>query len=186
MLFTLSHIQKVMRSSYSRCTLLVMTLGFILVIGEAIMVYKTVPTQKTVQKGIHMMLQLVALGLGILGIYAAFKYHKENQIPNMYSLHSWLGICTISLFALQWVFGFVNFWFPGAPPTTRAMMLPVHTTAGVVIFLMAICTAETGFMEKGAGGPGPETTLINFSGLFILLFGLVVCTSTALPRLLSL
>ncbi|PKA52202.1 Transmembrane ascorbate ferrireductase 1 [Apostasia shenzhenica] len=80
---------------------LVMTLCFIIVTGEAIMAYKTIPSRKSVQKRAHMMLQLLALGLGILGVYAAFKYHRESQVPNMYSLHSWLGICTISLFALQ-------------------------------------------------------------------------------------
>ncbi|XP_020595956.1 probable ascorbate-specific transmembrane electron transporter 1 [Phalaenopsis equestris] len=149
------------------------------------MAYSTIPSPKRVQKMIHMLLHLVALGLGILGIYAAFKFHKESQIPNMYTLHSWLGISTICLFALQWIFGFFSFWFPGAPPMMRATLVPLHSTAGLAIFLTAICTVETGLMEKGAGSPGrSETLLINFAGLIILLFGLFVCLSTALPRIM--
>ncbi|OAY80001.1 Transmembrane ascorbate ferrireductase 1 [Ananas comosus] len=83
---------------------LVMSLGFIVVIGEAIMAYRTIPTEKRVRKFIHMMLHFVALTLGIFGIYAAFKYHKESASPDMLSLHSWLGICTICLFGLQIIF----------------------------------------------------------------------------------
>ena len=65
------------------------------------MAYKTIPARKETQKFVHLMLHLVALGLGILGIYAAFKYHSANTMPDMLSLHSWLGMCTICLFGLQ-------------------------------------------------------------------------------------
>ncbi|XP_010939997.2 probable ascorbate-specific transmembrane electron transporter 1 [Elaeis guineensis] len=160
---------------------LVMTLGFILVIGEGIMAYKTVPALKKVQKCVHMSLHLVALTLGIFGVYVAFKYHRESLIPDMYSLHSWLGMCTICLFGLQWLFGFFCFWYPKASLPTRARAVPVHASAGLTIFFMTICTAETGFVEKGAE-PGPETRLINFTGLILFLFGLSVSISRCPPQ----
>ncbi|XP_072973660.1 probable transmembrane ascorbate ferrireductase 3 [Typha angustifolia] len=163
---------------------LVMCLGFIIFIGEGVMVYKTVRLEKKVQKFIHMMLHLVALTLGILGVYAAFKYHKESEAPDMVSLHSWLGMCTICLFGLQWLFAFFFFWFPRAPLRTRDMMSPLHASAGLAIFLMTICTAETGLMEK-SGLPGSETRVINFTGLFLLLFGIAVSISVGLPRAFS-
>lgn len=65
------------------------------------MVYKTIPAKPEVQKTIHLILHLIALLLGILGVYAVFKFHNESHIPNLYTLHSWLGITTISLFGLQ-------------------------------------------------------------------------------------
>ncbi|OAY74971.1 putative transmembrane ascorbate ferrireductase 3, partial [Ananas comosus] len=148
----------------------------------AIMAYKTVPTEKRVRKFIHMMLHFVALTLGIFGIYAAFKYHKESASPDMLSLHSWLGICTICLFGLQWLFGFFYFWLPRGPAVNRAMVKPLHASAGLAIFLMAICTAETGLVDKG-GLTVSETQLINFTGLFILLFGVAVSIVVALPKI---
>jgi hypothetical protein len=33
--------------------------------------------------------------------YCAFKFHNDSGIANLYSLHSWLGIGTISLYAIQ-------------------------------------------------------------------------------------
>ncbi|XP_008787976.1 probable ascorbate-specific transmembrane electron transporter 1 [Phoenix dactylifera] len=162
---------------------LVMTLGFILVIGEGIMAYKTVRAVRPVQKCVHLLLHLVALTLGIFGVYVAFKYHRESLIPDMYTLHSWLGMCTICLFGLQWLFGFLFFWYPQASLRTREMVVPIHVSAGLAIFFMTICTAETGFVQRGTE-PGPETRLINFTGLIILLFGLAVSISVVLPRVM--
>ncbi|ONK65328.1 uncharacterized protein A4U43_C07F35990 [Asparagus officinalis] len=103
-----------------------MVLGFIIVTGEAIMVHRMVPAGRAVRKSVHMTLQLVGLALGIFGVYVAFKFHKESQIQDLYSLHSWLGIITICLFGLQWLSGFLYFWFPRAPPPTRIMHLLAH------------------------------------------------------------
>jgi len=50
---------------------------------------------------VHLLLHLVALVAGVLGITAVFKSKKEAHLPDMYTLHSWLGISTICLFGLQ-------------------------------------------------------------------------------------
>lgn len=49
----------------------------------------------------HAALHLVAFILTVLGLVAVFKYHNEAKIANLYSLHSWLGITTVFLFACQ-------------------------------------------------------------------------------------
>jgi cytochrome b-561 len=84
----------------------------------------------------------------------------------------------------QWLFGFLFFWFPRAPAMTREMAAPLHITAGIAIFLMTICTAETGLMEKSiVPGSLSEGQVINFTGLFILLFGVAVTVTVALRRI---
>lgn len=65
------------------------------------MAYKTVPAKREGQKLFHLILHFIALLAGVLGIYAVFKFHNELFIPNMYTLHSWLGMSTICLFGLQ-------------------------------------------------------------------------------------
>lgn len=66
------------------------------------MAFKTVAAEKNVQKFSHMLLHLIAICLGIVGIKAVFKYHEmSNNLENVYSLHSWIGIGTFSLFCLQ-------------------------------------------------------------------------------------
>lgn len=137
-----------------------------------------------IQKLAHMLIHLVGLILAIFGVYAAFKYHDAAVAPDLTSLHSWLGITAVSLFALQWLFGFATFWLPGAAhPDTRAAAAPVHVMAGLAIFLLAVCAAETGLVEKSAAaGSTGEARLINVTGIFILLYGVAVGSTVALRK----
>lgn len=86
---------------------------------------------------------------------------------------------------MQWVLGFSAFMFPKASPGTRASMLPWHVSGGRALLYMAICAALTGLMEKSTFlnlKNHREARLINFTGLFVLLFGIFVDLSVALAR----
>lgn len=81
---------------------LLMVIGFILVGGEAIMTYKSIPQERNSVKVVHhLLLHLIVLASGILGIIAVFKSKKEAGLRHMYTLHSWLGISAIFLFGFQ-------------------------------------------------------------------------------------
>jgi cytochrome b-561 len=67
----------------------------------AIMSYKTLPWSHDTNKMVHLILHAVALFLGSFGVYAAFKFHNESGIDNLYSLHSWVGLGAIILYGLQ-------------------------------------------------------------------------------------
>ncbi|KAK9147869.1 hypothetical protein Scep_006626 [Stephania cephalantha] len=166
-----------------------MLIGFIIIGGEAIIAYKAIPGRKEVKKVIHLVLHAIALILGIVGIYAAFKYHNESNIANLYSFHSWLGIGTICLYAIQWVFGFLVFFFPGGPQTLRSESLPWHVVFGLFVYILALCTAVLGFLEKltflqssGLAKYGPEAFLVNFTSIVTILFGaFIVLTAISSP-----
>ena len=86
---------------------------------------------------------------------------------------------------LQWVFGFFSFWFPGAEMPTRGRLMPWHWFVGMVIFLMAILTAETGLVWRFYDlelQRSQEALIVNFTGLLILLFAIAVSLSVVLPR----
>ncbi|KAH7690668.1 Ascorbate ferrireductase (transmembrane) protein [Dioscorea alata] len=104
----------------------VMVIGFLILGSEAIMSYKGLPFNKEVNKKIHLTLHLIALVLGIWGISAAFKFHNESGIDNLYSLHSWVGLGTICLYGIQWIFGFVTYFYPGGSQALRREALPWH------------------------------------------------------------
>ena len=66
------------------------------------MIYKVFPKlNHDTAKLTHLILHAIATVLGAFGIYCAFKYHNDSGIANLYSLHSWLGIGTISLYGIQ-------------------------------------------------------------------------------------
>lgn len=68
----------------------------------AIMIYNVFPKlNHDTAKLTHLILHAIATVLGAFGIYCAFKFHNDSGIANLYSLHSWLGIGTISLYGIQ-------------------------------------------------------------------------------------
>ncbi|TVU01853.1 hypothetical protein EJB05_52667 [Eragrostis curvula] len=165
-----------------------MLIGFIILGSEAIMSYKILPWSHDTNKMVHMLLHAGALFLGSVGIYAAFKFHNESGIDNLYSLHSWVGLGAICLYSIQWLFGLLTFFFPGGTPTVRRRMLPWHVRSGLVVYVLALLAAELGFLEKlsflQAGGLGrysSEAMLVNFTALLVILLGTAVVLYVTAP-----
>uniref|UniRef100_A0A7N0UQY0 ascorbate ferrireductase (transmembrane) n=1 Tax=Kalanchoe fedtschenkoi TaxID=63787 RepID=A0A7N0UQY0_KALFE len=165
-----------------------MLIGFIILGGEAIISYKALPLTKQTKKVIHLVLHAVALILGAIGIYTAFKYHNESGIANLYSLHSWIGIGVISLYAIQWIYGFIIFFYPGGSESLRNVSLPWHVLFGTFVYILALATATLGFLEKltflessGVAKYGQEAFLVNFTAIISILYGTAVVVVSAIP-----
>ncbi|XP_050275627.1 probable ascorbate-specific transmembrane electron transporter 1 [Quercus robur] len=159
-----------------------MVIGLIVIGGQAIMAYKSIPAKRKTRKGVHLVLHLTAFLSGILGIYVIFKYKKEEGAQNFLTLHSWLGITTVSLYGLQFVLGFLAYFFPGAEWTARATLLPWHIFVGMVIFFFAMVNAEiglSGFSQTVSSFS--ERYIVNFTGLLILLYAISVTFVVILP-----
>merc|ERR1719479_497084 len=116
------------------------------------------------------MFHLLAIPCIVIGFFATWDYHnnrtdkdgKPAPIPNFYSLHSWMGLTTMGLFALQFIVGFFSFLLllccESATASFRAALVPVHSTFGVTTFLLAIATAVAGLTEKAFFELSEKTT----------------------------
>ncbi|RRT47248.1 hypothetical protein B296_00053868 [Ensete ventricosum] len=137
------------------------------------------PGTKSFKKTVHLSIQFLALCLGLIGTWAALKFHNDKGIDNFYSLHSWLGLACILLFSIQWGMGFATFWYPGGSRSSRAFLLPWHVFFGVYIYALAIVTAITGLLEKATFLQASKTILrysneaflINSLGISLILLG---------------
>ncbi|GAB2294038.1 hypothetical protein Dimus_028254 [Dionaea muscipula] len=176
---------------------LLMLVGFILKTGEALVLYRTLPPtlspkKKIVIKVVSMIMHTTALLFGILGIFAAFKYHVDSGTANLYSLHSWLGMTIILLYIIQWMHGFWVFLNPGAGGSYKlrsgSSVLGCHVKFTMSIFVLAIGNAVIGFVQKlttleNSGLPkfSSEALLINFTAIASMLFGILVVL-TMIPQ----
>ncbi|CAO2164789.1 unnamed protein product [Urochloa humidicola] len=170
-----------------------MVVGPIALGGEAILSYRSLTaTSRGARKKAHMALHAAGLAAGGLGVYAVFKFHVESGIPNLYSLHSWVGLAAISLYAAQWAAGFLAFFFPGASQHTRRRALPWHAASGLLVFALAVAAAQLGFLEKLTFLQGPplrlpkygaEALLVNFTAIVVLLLGVAVVLATTLNNM---
>ncbi|PAA51387.1 hypothetical protein BOX15_Mlig012455g3, partial [Macrostomum lignano] len=132
---------------------LFMVIGLVFLYADGILVYRVFRSVKKFRvKVIHASLHILALIFAIVGLKAVFDSHNLSKPPkpNMWSLHSWLGLTCVLLFCLQWVGGLIHFLLPQTPQSYRKMYLPIHQHWGVILFCMTTVTAITGITEKNA------------------------------------
>ncbi|CAG0905490.1 unnamed protein product [Darwinula stevensoni] len=166
---------------------LLMILSMIFLYANVMLVYRTFRHERKKKlKLVHAGLFLVIFVMAVIGLSAVFNVHNTAGTPNMYSLHSWLGICTMVLFACQWLCGLLSFLFPGVRHALRAWYLPVHTFFGMVVFILASCTVLMGLLEKAIFTLNDKTdtpyqflpreaVVVNVMGILVALFaGLVI------------
>ncbi|XP_070623234.1 lysosomal membrane ascorbate-dependent ferrireductase CYB561A3 isoform X2 [Erythrolamprus reginae] len=171
-----------------------MVTGMVVLYGTAALMYRLPFSQegsKLPWKVLHATLASIAFIFTILGLEAVFKFHNAQGIPNMYSLHSWLGLSAVLLFSGQWLMGFASFLSPWTPIWFRALYKPVHVFFGSVILGLAIASCISGINEKlfmrlkNSTTPysklPAEARFANFLGMLILVFGVLVLWGLAIP-----
>lgn len=111
-------------------------------------------------KLLHAGIMVAVFFLTVIALKAVFDSHnlkpcaKPSEegdycpIPNLYSLHSWMGLITVILFLLQWLAGLITFLFPGLASHLRSSYMPIHVFFGLMIFVSACATALLGITEK--------------------------------------
>merc|ERR1719300_1907136 len=67
-------------------------------------------------------IMLITFVVMVIGLQAAFDSHNYAipLKPNMYTLHSWVGLLAALLFGIQWALGFAAFLFPKFSADLRA------------------------------------------------------------------
>ncbi|CAN0870457.1 Probable transmembrane ascorbate ferrireductase 4 [Linum grandiflorum] len=166
---------------------LLMVIGFIFVSGEAILVHRWLPCSRNAKKLVHLGLQGVALSCGMLGMWTKF-HGRKGFLANFYSLHSWMGLLCISLFAAQWLMGLVSFWYRGV----RMSRLPWQVFVGLYTYALGIATAETGILERmtllqmkpnsTVYKRSPESLMANGLGVGLFLLGGLLILAAISPK----
>merc|ERR1712045_76994 len=161
---------------------ILMTVSLIFLYGNGALIYRVIPprneSHKLKLKLGHAGIMLLAFILMVIGLQAAFDRHNLAQPPkpNMYTLHSWVGLLAALLFGCQWALGFSAFLFPKFSPELRGLLLPFHQYFGSAILVLAAAAALMGHLEKAIwsnkGYPlkNAEAVLVNVTGLLIVLF----------------
>uniref|UniRef100_A0A8C7YSC7 Lysosomal membrane ascorbate-dependent ferrireductase CYB561A3 n=1 Tax=Oryzias sinensis TaxID=183150 RepID=A0A8C7YSC7_9TELE len=165
-----------------------MVSGLVVLYGISAVVYRVPSTwgqRKSTWKLVHGGLMLLALLLSVLGLYAVFDFHRAASIPHLYSLHSWVGLCTVGLFAFQWVLGLASFLLPCSPLWFRSRLKPVHIWLGTMVLILSLTSCISGINEKlifSLDGSTKESynslpleaKFANFLGILIVVFGMVL------------
>lgn len=129
-----------------------------LVLGSfsAIVSYRILPFTKYVTKSIHGLLHTGAIVCIILGLTCVFlgnddkSKNEYNQYwPNLFSLHSFIGLGAVIVYFLNYIFGLIHF-VPSLeliPGDLRKTYMPYHVFFGTFAVIASAMAVETGIME---------------------------------------
>ncbi|XP_015363666.1 PREDICTED: cytochrome b561-like isoform X2 [Diuraphis noxia] len=155
---------------------LFMTIGFVYLFANSILHYRTFRSlKKRDLKNQHAIIHGCIIVLVLLGGWASFASHLYSNppIPNLYTLHSWVGVVTISMFLSQFVSGVVSFLYPGIAAEYREAVMPYHIFFGIFNFILAIATSVLGLCEKLIFALDKEYKHFPKEGLFGNFLGLL-------------
>jgi len=162
---------------------LLMTIGMIYLYGNSILIYRGFRfVHKRSLKITHASIFGVIMLLLVFASWAVYDSHvlAKPPIPNLYSLHSWVGLTAVLLFFLQWIGGFFSFLYSIIPSPMREKVMPYHIYFGSTGYILALAAALLGISEKAQFRPikltefPAEGILINIIGLLVILFGATV------------
>ncbi|VDO21404.1 cytochrome b561, putative [Brugia malayi] len=177
-----------------------MVIGMIFLAGDGILVYRIFRHErKRFSKLLHLILHTLVLIFAVVALKAVFDSHNNHRndqdepdpLPNLYSLHSWIGLTFVIAFFLQYFFGFLTFFFPGLSVPMRQFILPYHQAFGLIILCFLAITAVMGISEQAAWHHKCWTVnhvlcsqqfLSTLLGIFILIFVLCILLIILNPR----
>ncbi|XP_030751253.1 cytochrome b561-like isoform X4 [Sitophilus oryzae] len=165
-----------------------MVAGFITFSGFSVLLYRICRCCRRIYvKLLHTVFHALAIPCVAIGFLAVLDSHNLAQppIPNFYSLHSWIGLVTMGLFAIQFVVGFFSFLIllccEGATAGFRSALVPIHASFGLTTFMLAIAASVSGLTEKALFSlPGrysnfsEEGIVINTIGISLIALAIVV------------
>ncbi|PIK50526.1 putative cytochrome b561 [Apostichopus japonicus] len=90
---------------------LFMTLGFLLLFGEATLAYRLLARSRAsylLQKSVHATILITATIIWVVGLTAAFKARNLDkthgkEVKHFYSFHSWIGLLLLVIFLCQFL-----------------------------------------------------------------------------------
>lgn len=136
-----------------------MTSGFLLCFTISITSFRLIPLSKVkIVKPLHGILHFLAVVCICLGLAAVFQSNNIKSknsahiyYPNLFSLHSFIGLGAIILYFQNFLLGIISYGMPNMVSLpTKVMYMPIHAFLGMFAFITACCAILTGIMELNA------------------------------------
>ncbi|XP_071487156.1 transmembrane ascorbate-dependent reductase CYB561-like [Diadema antillarum] len=156
----------------------VMTLGMVFVFGNALITYRVLSRlsfQRKVIKALHGALMLAVAVCAGLGIYFAVAHAHSTGYSGFNSFHGMIGLSTVALFGLQFIFAAAIFVCPMSPQWIRKAYMRTHAFFGTLAFTLAAATSFSGMQWSTDFGllTGPAAVYLS-AGFFMVTFVVTV------------
>lgn len=139
---------------------LCMSLFIVVFTNEAVLTYAApffpqLSNAPSMQKVFHSSMHILGLTSWILGLIAIIDYKLWSDSPTafpfftMYTVHSWLGVCTLGLWGLQLLFGLFTFTLAKtfSSDASKVLLKQIHQFSGHCVYALGLATCATGFQD---------------------------------------
>jgi len=123
-----------------------MVSGFFLSQVLGICTWSLVPNHD-VAKAIHGTFMMAAIGCMIAGLYAVVDFEQYVYMASLTSMHSWVGVMTITLFGIQVIFGMVMGAMKGMNSPMSQSFATMHRGFGIVTLGVTTVTIISGIQS---------------------------------------
>ena len=178
-------------------------ISFVCCMSMAIVSFRVLPLGKPINKAMHVMWHCSALFCLIMGLVAVFKSHNTKVAgikPNLYTVHSWVGIAVTLLFGQNYVMGLVMYGTNFMPLSMKQAYMPYHKFLGETVYFLAVAAIESGLVEKntfsgcsysvGAKDYNPAVNYLDIpagcrltNGIGMIIVALVICVTFVMSDL---
>lgn len=156
------------------------TIGMIYLLGNAILIFRIFRDKpQFTLKRMHAAASAVGLVFTVVATLVVLLTPHSPGKAYLYSMHGWLGLLAVILYAMQAVVSVAAFLLDAV--SNQACLIPVHHYLGHAIFILGIGSAVTGVNETAIfklktnySKLGNEAILFNTIGILFTIFGLIV------------
>lgn len=181
---------------------ILMTSGLIASFSFALLSFRILPFGKPINKIFHILFHtasIVCVVVGLTAVIVGNNFKNKNNVgiffPNLFSLHSFIGLAAIALYIQNYVLGFIAYFLQLFSLDLRKDYMPSHVKLGLFSLMLSLAAVVSGIMDLGGGEYGicqyeissPDTNpavhyhelppgcrLLNAFGLIVVLA--VLCT----------
>ena len=151
---------------------LFMVMGLCILPPNAMLIYryKIFKIPRIFLKLGHAVILLTSLLFAITGLGIVVKIGIDGNIDHFTSIHSWLGLSTMTVFLVQWIVGILVFLVPtGMALRYKEAIMLFHRFIGLMLVVLPTLTVCMGLSEASEYGVSGLTLIAKF-----LAFGLII------------
>lgn len=107
------------------------------------------PLKRKQNKFLHVMWFIAAIVCMSVGLKAVWKSHDVKPYkPNLYTLHSFIGLGAVVFLSQNFLLGLLNFVSPFLSDAIKKLYKPNHVFFGTCTLILAVMAICTGIQEK--------------------------------------
>jgi hypothetical protein len=126
---------------------LLMTLGMIMFSVIALQSYAILPLSHSIQKFVHVVAHSCAITCFGIGLRCVVKSHNDNLLPNLNSMHSWVGLAAAVVYVQQYLLGFLYFLSDTQTRNVIRNYMSSHLSLGIFALCLSMAAAVSGIAE---------------------------------------